>query len=847
MKILGAGGVGAVLETYDPLFAVKIVVRSTDIDGAKFFWSSCKSIHAWVARIRFVSGCVKIPFAMRYWIHRDDAIDKHNTTRSLKTQIPQSAPLRDFDTENILTPALSEIVPSDYILCSKRQLESIYKNDQLGKVEKVRLLVTYPIQIKKESVADYIAAGRKFSEEEIYDALYQILYAVNIIHQGGACRDIKPQNILFNTVDTKKQFFLTDFDAFDSPEHTSYAATKRFLPPGKVCEELKKKFSLADFSKMLDYFALAKTLLCMINGTTEPNPMSAYKLPVEARALYEISSFYPDKIKCILSELEKKRNYCPLQQSYSPCNMQDIDFYKMDECSLGSVGTFREQISFFPCFDPLLKVKGCIWHVPEELSDIVLLPLCFDDEHTYFHAPDDVSTGERPLNFGDYTPKTLSNASLSPEEKDILLSYGRKLNKYFEVTGHKSAYLPQEDHIVWCDGEIKILWGMGMDSTQDTPVNYEEYFRYLLLGGELSYGCWRALLPHEFSVRSNGTPEYWQRIFDEVIEEYSQYNCLAKSMRKDYSWLYQISEFKEFVISKSDALSLDNWLCFLPEIPGLENHLTDHACRMLLPNAASRESCRYIIKFPVFQDFVIKHVKELTANEWLCLLPEIPALENKLTIKVCRQLLADFSLNLKHSWIFGSKIFRKKIKHEVLNFNSDHWLEVRKYTDEFDDRIIDADTIFAIYKKSPKKQKEKLLQNPEWRNLLQDMITSDPHEHLRKFFYGKQYDEEIFLQFYPEQTHAGLTGRMWGKIIAVNPALISFMPERIFPFLNRTAWVRILGMYPELSEKCNKLESFATSEWESILVQQPDLKRLLPDSVDFKQFKKKKLKKNQFF
>lgn len=823
MSAIGTGGVGTVLPIFGwDNFYLKLFPRKD-----RNFWMQVRSIQEWTGRMRFLPGCNKIPVAMRFWIHQDDA--EKNSRKYLN---------QEFNLDKILEPL--SIDPSKFILCSEEQLKKIYYDDLLGINRNVRLLATYPVQKQEDSVKNIIDRGDSFSEEEILRAFYQILGSIEYIYRSGCAHsDIKPDNILVSSdANGTRNFFLNDYDSFSTNEAPSKSATRGFIP--EDCQsELKKKFP-SSYRTLYDCYALAVTLLCMIGKTNDPEslaiPLSFTKLPEQAKKLYRITTFDPKEIADIIKELEK--NGCKRQRVDYFGENCSVEFDKEKYHSTGIFGYFHEQIRLTDFRDPLWQVEGCCNAIPEELSDIFLRPLVNDNKFCYLHAPDDVKTGKRPSNFENYTPKTLSNTSLSRNEKEILLSYGQKLNEY--VGGH--AYVPQKDHIVWWDGEMKILWGVG--ETSDTPVNYKEYFRYLVDKIDLSYDCWRAVLPHEYGVRSNGKPKYWQRIFDEVTEEYSQFHCLAKSMRKDYSWLYQISEFKKFVISKSDDLSLDNWLCFLPEIPELENKLTDSACRMLLPKAVSEKG--YIIKFPAFQNFVIKHTKELTAKEWLCLLQKIPGLENKLTVKVCQQLLMEFSGKKDYAWLFSYEVFRKKIEKESFNFNVTHWLEIRKHTDEFDDRI-DEYSILELYKRAGKKQKNELLQNPQWKSVIQKKIATDPRMKFRNFFKGQQYDKTTFLQFFPEHTHSDFTGRQWGKFIAVNPELINLLPEKIFPFLNRKAWIRILGFRPDLAKRYTKWDSFSPAEWVSILVKQRELKKYLPNFINFSEKQKDRLEKNQVF
>ena len=69
------------------------------------------------------------------------------------------------------------------------------------------------------------------------------------------------------------------------------------------------------------------------------------------------------------------------------------------------------------------------------------------------------------------------------------------------------------------------------------------------------------------------------------------------------------------------------------------------------------------------------------------------------------------------------------------------------------------------------------------------------------------------------------------------------MPKEYFQSLSCKAWVRISGTFPELTAECPVLDKLNAGEWVSILVQQPDLKRLVPDSIHFSEEQEKKINK----
>ena len=581
MKLLGEGGIGTVLD-YDFNFCLKIVGRPTDRNGNGSFWSSCKSAQAWTAHMRFHSGCVKVPVAMRYWIHRDDA-DNVSGTLSFQDVIRRNVPISCLlpKWEFRFGPELS-----DYILCSDHQLEKIYENDCRGNIQPVRLFVTYVIQKKEQSVSQYIENGGKFTDAEIYHAFYQILCVIDYLHQRGfSHRDIKPSNILFNKENKKKQFFLTDFDAFHAQNCMSCAATNAFLPHENIMRELKHKFSETDFLTMLDCFALASSLLCMIDGTAYPNSRSRYKLPPEVRKLYEIGLFEPGEIKNIIAELEKNHNFRRQSFAYWAVRDRGYAFDEMGICRFGKLGAFHEQIRFSDYFDPLLKVRDEII-IPPELSDIVLMSLGSDRYNTYFHAPDNLKTGARPRDFVDYTIKSWENTELDSNEKAHLIECGKKLNKYFCRHTDKRCFIPQKEHIVWVDGEIKILWGFGKKI--DKSIDYEKYFRFLC--GEkvvFTYCDWKTLLLFsDAAVYENAPAEYRQQIFDDM--------CSA--IFGGYERLFKIEQFRQFVAAKASEMSVEEWLAVRKYSMDFDSYITQDIAWTIYQNS-DKEQKQTLLRF----------------------------------------------------------------------------------------------------------------------------------------------------------------------------------------------------------------------------------------------------------
>lgn len=788
MIFLGRGGVGGVLSDFNRCsfdFCLKLVKCSRDPRQNKKFWEAAQAIQAWTADMRFHAQFAKIPLAQQYWIKASDCGEgeKRPGLSSLITFHGCLGQCQNCPED------LQDVDPDEYVLCPDELLKRIYHDARCGIFNQCSLLLTYPVQKGENSVAkcidDNIAKGKTFSEKDLLNCCYQILSAIDYLYERGAAhRDIKPANILADKFSEKETVFrLIDFDAFHSPEHNSTAGTAGFLPDELLVAELQKRFPPLEFRVLLDCFALAQTISCMHAGCQVPPEEFSPAIPGVIKQLYTIGKFHPSQIKTLLAELEKYNCRSP-EFVYTPTDYVWGSSYPFDSagiCELGEYGTFHEQLRFAAGptvkFDPLLKTPCCRASLHTRFP-FIHCPLGSDRRNTYFHAPDDAATGTRPqdMDFTCYIPKTLLNTCLSAEEKEKLFSYGRQLDAFLDSHKERSFFLPREGHILWCDGEIKILWGFG--PRLRSAVCCEDYFRFL--AGEkvrFSYQDWRTLLPLDSRLRKDTCQEYWQNILAET----------AAHSWTDYSWLYKIPEFREFVISKAGSLSV---------------------------------------------------------QERLRSMPHIPELEKELTVKVCRELLQEFSKDLRHAWLFDSEIFRKKIADETLLFSEKHWLEVRNHTHTFDHQI-SADTGFLMFKSGSAAQRKSLL-NSSLRSALLSRIRKDPAERIKVFFLLEKYDEETFSELMPEEARKEFTSRQWGQFIALGPELVKFMPEKFFSFLSRKTWVRLLGAKPELFANCPCCKAFDSAQWCSILLQQPGLKKFLPSDIVFSDHEERRLRKKHF-
>jgi len=640
-RIIGSGGVGAVIDAPClPGYYLKLVMRSSENEQARQFWNAVRSIRAWCAEIRYNSGFTKIPVVMQYWIRKDQAgPEAWNSETCLDRLIHHRGRLGDLPTAKSLSPELAEISLHEYVLCSDDLLKKIYRNDHAGRSQNLNLLVTYPIQAWGESVDSLIRSHTEFGETDLLKFLYQGLRSIQFLYKRGcAHRDIKPSNILLES--SSNSFRLTDFDAFLSPESPSTAGTEAFLPAEGVRKQLwaacRNDWEKLEYYVRLDCFALAGSALCMAEKTEKPFWEDLWRLPGSCKKiagqLSAIATFDISRLGNLIGELEKELQTAGYKNQirHTPFvyGQGEYPFDEMGFCERGILGTFHDplrEVGQITTFDPLMKFaltnrfRG-FDSEKENAVGVLLTPLGCDSRSVYFHAPDDVRTGKRPVDFAGYSPKTLWYTRPSESEIKAIMQCAEQLNG----SSFPRWFLPHREHIVWIDGEIRILWRLG------TPVNlkvdYRTYFNYLLTGETgFSDDDWLVLLKNLSEMRRQLTREISLRLLKKTLHNW----------HTELKPLLEIAEFRQQITGEEfdfTGFSDDDWLVLLKNLPEMKNRLNPEICSRLLK----------------------------------CFLEGNP-----------RDL----------AWLFGIAEFQRQIAGKDVRFTLPQWLAVRKYTRDYDDRI----------------------------------------------------------------------------------------------------------------------------------------------------------------
>ena len=805
------GGIGEFLPPgQDAKFGLKIVkLKSNDKFEPDKFWGEARSIRTYGSSIRFLAGSSKVPFSERYYINKEDP---------LLNKFPYPV-FEEHFTGWLWFFGLKENVKKrfqDYILVPEIFLQEIHDR----KLE-ADLLLAYPMaKGGEQTLEDFY--GKTFTCEDVKGLIIQLLAVILEFYRCGCAHgDIKPANIMVSQISDRKIFRLVDYGSIHSASAPSNSGTRAFYD-ADLYRTIKRKTGDTLLARVFtDCYALSMTVLAMALGKTPDagglfNPRTVTSKWKDIADLWEVIN--PGNIENLsIEQLEKivaANTPIQLPVNWTPFEVP-LKENVFTELSRGYpvYGKLYKQLRLFSdeAFDPMMRISDIEYnkYIYRQVPEFYHLPLIKDygKNTMIFHAPDDLQSRKRPTTFSCYTPRNLSNSRPTNAEVKKLMQYGKILDRYFSENCFAEPLLPGKEDIFWCDGALKMLWKKEKEYVLNTRISYEAYFYFLATGeAEFCDQDWQTLLPYFPELEKYGTPERWAAVLNN-----------AKKSPSLHSWAFKLTAFREYVICEARTLSPEEFSKILEYMPELESFGTPEVWNTLLNEIRKNKpytNYNWIFQLAAFRKYVAGEAKNLSPEDWKMLLKKIPDLEKKFTVPICRKLLKAFAEDMKYACFFANEIFRKKIAKEKLDFSMEQWLCIRKYTCEYEFQI--ADIIMA---------------------------SSDA---VKTFFNFSLSEPAVFLRCFPEDIRAGFNGRSWGKFICINPELLKYMPERIFPFLNRKTWVRILGRYPELIEKCSCLNRFSAREWCSIILQKPELQSFIPENIDFSD-QKKRLEKLQNF
>lgn len=490
-------------------FGLKLLhLRNTDDTLNPGFWTEAQCVHSYCSAVRFQGGCLKIPLAPRYFINEKDPYYGSGAD-----------PAGEFELKELFSAAFiengEEILKEyeNYKPVKEETLKQIYDKKDNANAD---LLMVYPMFNGGENNLTAYYNDSNFSSADARDLIVQILSAIlDLYRSGRAHGDIKPENIMVQEIRKKRKsrksrkiFRLTDFGSTHSELMPSDSGTGAFFNR-KLYQTILDRSKYVLLARVYtDFYALVRTVLALALGR-HPKEEAAFnpecvtdKWPAIKPLwdeLLDTENITIERVRQIVSEnsLPKGCDYTPF---YTYVNDEFEEMPKGGDYYNGiSYGRLHEQISFSNEFDPMMKISGISFDssVYDLFPEFYHLPLMEGWRWMIFHAPDDAITGNRPLDFTNYRPMTLAETTVSPEEKELLKEYGRRLNKYFaeNKNAQSFSFLPEVKHIFRVDGQLKLLWGIGLKLNR--PIDYEKYFSFLAKEEVcFSYPDWRVLLPH---------------------------------------------------------------------------------------------------------------------------------------------------------------------------------------------------------------------------------------------------------------------------------------------------------------------------------------------------------------
>lgn len=544
------GGVG---EFYPPCsghgFGWKVVPLQESGHRNRNFWNEAKSIHQYCAQVRFLSGSLKIPLAVHYYLHKDDPL------WSGSWEIERTPKIAEFFRGVRIEPGqlmrYREYRPIPQKLLRRINHENLEAD----------LLLIYPMAYGGEKNLSSYYGDDAFSAEDAKALIGQVAAAIlDLCRCKTAHGDIKPENIMVSEIRGKKLFRLTDFGSAHFEDAPSDSGTNVFYDRVLYRKILNKTGSKLIARVYTDFYALNRTVLVMALGylPVDVDDEGKFILVNEDR----VTERWPEIGEQweMLQELDQRTmddfgklaagEPGSLPPDWKPFHSYCDEFDSMIQVNdTLEYGKLYEQITFSEHFDPLMRIRGIrtdaeVWKLFPEFCHSALTVSPYG---VIFHAPDDVRTGKPPQDFSNYTPCDLVHIRLTTEETERLINYGKKLNEYFHENPGARACLPLKEDIFRCGGKLKMLWGKL--PPPDRPVDYEAYFRYLAADqADFSTDDWLMLLPL--------LPELQKKLDREaclkLLDRYSR--------NSGCDWLFGLENFQKHISGEKFDFSPGQWL-----------------------------------------------------------------------------------------------------------------------------------------------------------------------------------------------------------------------------------------------------------------------------------------------
>ena len=670
---------------------------------------------------------------------------------------------------------------ANFILAEPELLKKLYHNRD---PEKADLVLTYPI-LRGEKSLDAYLGKEDFSEEDALQLTQQMLSTILALYRSNCVHgDIKPSNIMISEMDGKKVFSLTDFGSLGSEKNPSESGTGIFFNADLFKYLTESKFcSPLQARTLMDCYALSRTIYALAVGRIPVSPILNPEVVTGKwpRIAKTFLRLYDAK-ELTIEDLETLAGRIPIAVSGQ---WQPFSFWEP--------GMPRE----FKLFESKKEKNGILYgrfheqlRFTEEFDPLMKIYGAFPrHSHLYRELTDllllPLVSGCKSLIF--HAPDDLAT---SRRPQDFSFYQPKTLETVSRLT----------------KADERIIFEIGRRLNHLFQHHPEE----------------KAYLPEKRDlVWCDGKIKLrWNTSDSRKLDRPIDYMAYFK-----------------FLISGEAAFSLCDWQTLRPKCSLLTEKLTTEQITVFFNRIPVTNLCE--LPDDCLMDYLRFHSHP----------------DDYLTPEVSRKLLQKLSDSRQRTSfieLFRYPAFRKNVADSAFDFSGEQWLALREFTHEFDHRITKEIAEKMFYAANPKLRRA-LWKDPALHSLLEEKVWNLSGEKLFPLFEkipdSTQYPNaddlaEAFLKMVRDFFgNRELSSHLWSVLLCRFPELWKRVPEKYFGQLTVAAWLRILGKYPEYIARCPCLKKFTRRQWDSLVLQQPQLSSFLPSDPALSEQIQKRLRK----